>query len=196
MVPTFETLNRYVTHERRQYQERVRAAARGVLLHRTLPVVDKAGVLYHHFTMDPVFGAGNPVQPWVKTWGGEPTTVILKCILGIAQPCVQETFNIPGGQQAVVGVDEQIRSKVMELVRLWSRADPVVAQNPPPVPASGDAPPSGGSGKGAPGTRPWKRKALDDGGSDRALRPRIEDPVGGGAKVQAKVIKWLEGLPA
>ena len=130
MVPTIATLNRYVQHERQDYQNRAAAAAQGEVIPRTLPDIVKEEVEYHRFLFSPGWASSHCRHPHagVKTWGGEPTTAVFKAIRALAQPCEVVTCSVGRGSSVQVGVMESVRSKVMELVRAWSQPPPQIAE--------------------------------------------------------------------
>lgn len=220
MVPTINVLNQYIRHERRDYQQRIKAAAQGRAVLRTLPDIVKEEVEYHRFLLDPAYAAESPITETVKIWGGEPTTALFKALCGLLQPCEVETCNARTGAVVVVGVAESIRSKVMELVRAWSRPPPHIAEMPDRRPdtrhrdagagqdgSKGDEKRAearkekrklGEDKKGA-RARKWKRKLGEDASSQgavkRVLRPRNEAAAKCTALTQ-KVQEWRAGVLA
>ena len=64
------------------------------LVSRTLPSIDTAVVYYHRFLLDPEWVADYPVTELIKPWSGEPTTVILKALRGLAQPIEIENVDL------------------------------------------------------------------------------------------------------
>ena len=122
MVPHINILNTYIRHERRECRQRIAAAARGDTVPRTLPVIDKQNALYYQFIMAPKWASATAtLLPDTKRWAGEPTAVILKCVAGLGQPCEQiNTINV-AGMVVRVGLIEDVRSKVNELIRKEAR---------------------------------------------------------------------------
>ena len=199
MVPTVNILNRYIRHEHQDYLHRVIAATQGQVLPRSLPDILKAEVTYHRFVLDTGWANVHPIRESVKTWAGEPTTAIFKALRGIAQPC--EPGSVSGN--AKVEIIESVRSKVMELVRVWSRPPPQVVEVPAATLDNGGGVTGvkQGEGRDAEGGGPphRKRRALEDGSSvvtsKRVLRHRKVAPEERNALCN-RILEWRDSVPA
>lgn len=194
MVPDLPILNGYIRHERRDYQRRLQAAAQGQVLPRNLPLIDKQNAVYYRFIMDPGWASRTAMATDRKVWAGEPTSAILKSVAGLGQPCVEMSVNVAGTGEVRVGVIENVRSKVNELIRAWSRPAPMARENRAGGESKGGKPAEDGNGEGGgkleepPGN---KRKRSDDGGGlayKRLLRPR------GGNYNQKRISEWLKTI--
>ena len=64
MAPTTDTLNRYISHERRDYRARVAAVALGEVRLRTLPTIDKEAVL----VVNQLSPFTRQSRAWPKQW--------------------------------------------------------------------------------------------------------------------------------
>ncbi|RPB23676.1 hypothetical protein L211DRAFT_235571 [Terfezia boudieri ATCC MYA-4762] len=137
MVPTEETLNVYIQHEQRDYQSRRQAGLRGERQLRTLPNIDKGVVLYQPCILSEGFPLMEPsLKPstWPKIWGGEPTAVIIKALLGLFQPCEPQAISRPGHEDVTISVPGALDTKCAQLNKLWSRPPPQVSE---PTPSKG-----------------------------------------------------------
>ncbi|KAF8460087.1 hypothetical protein BDZ91DRAFT_799151 [Kalaharituber pfeilii] len=201
MIPTVDTLDRYIQHERNDYLRRHRAGNRGVSEPRTLPDVDTGAVKYQPYILLPAFAELNFLAPstWPKLWPGEPTTAILKAKRGLFQPCKPQRVHTRANEDLTTGVPPEIRIKVCRLVCLWSLPDPPVAENvqPPRKRARRD---DGGAHGGVEGEGKGKAKAGGGtrqpvGASDRMLCSHEPKAETGPAGATAKVWDWLNQLP-
>ena len=197
MVPTTNILNRYIQHERDNYEYRVAAAAVGQIVPRSLPGIDKNNVAYHRFVLDPVWGVGHPINQHVKNWAGEPTAVIFKALRGLAQPCTPITRSrMDGTGEVRIEMGESIRTKNMTLVRLWSRPAPVVTATSDEKGGQGSDQEDGGGGIAGSGMRPLrKRKAVGEGRtvvhSKRVRRDRTDEQ----QTVRQRILEWRDRIP-
>jgi len=210
VVPDEITLSQYLDHEVRDFERRAQAAAQGLQLPRTLPIIDKERVQYHHFYLDPRLLHSIPARgPVVKPYSGEPTTVILKAVCGLLQPCAVAHCQVAGVGLVRVGVEERLRTKVLDLVQAWSQPNPEVLPDAPTGDTkaddrgdgSGDRDENGGggaaAGKGA-GTSNQRgsnrrKRTRDVEPTSRNLRPR-RGRGGIQAALSARIMAWREGV--
>lgn len=193
MVPHVSILDSYLRHERRDYRNRSSAAARGVTVRRTLPVIDKVNALYYTFIMDSDWASTTALVTDTKGWAGEPTTVILKCVAGLGLPSEQITATNVAGTIIRVGPLEEVRGKVQELIRLWSRPPPRVdGMEEGGIDKAGRA---AGGGSGADKSQEGKGRKRTRGDHLGSLAPkRVLRPRGGDGKT-TMVLKWLNTIP-
>ncbi|KAF8459575.1 hypothetical protein BGX38DRAFT_1138365 [Terfezia claveryi] len=124
MVPMEETLN-------------LRAGLRGERQLRTLPNIDRGVVLYQPCILSEGFPLVEPLlkpSNWPKIWGGEPTAVIIKALLGLFQPCEPRAVSRPGYEDVTIGVPGVLDMKCAQPNNLWSRRPPQVSE---PTPSKG-----------------------------------------------------------
>ena len=197
MVPTRTILNSYIRHERENYGQRQLAAAQGRVLPRTLPTINNAAVEYQRLVLDPAWAATRPINQALKTWGGDPATAIFKALGGLAQPC--RPIVVDMGAQGVVHVEilEELRTKVMELVRAWSRPDPqVVPPTAAPAPGSDNQGDDGTGGRPRRGPFIRKRKQADE-GRPPAKSVRLQQlPSVQQESLHQRILQWMDGVPA
>jgi hypothetical protein len=82
LVPDRKTLQKYIEHEKADYEERLGyLGSNKTMPPRTLPLIDRNKVLYHPLMITSKYceylGCRSSSPPnWPKRWLGEPTTVI------------------------------------------------------------------------------------------------------------------------
>ena len=172
MLPTDDVLDKFITHERRNYLEREAIAAlTGVSPPRqTLesdPSFSVANIAYQPYFFAEGFRRGiSPSyyeKPVPKRWAGDPTAAIHKALHGAFLPWRVKEIAIPVlGRTALVGMPEVTKYRLSELAILWSRPDPV-GLPPAPQRAIGTPTRSENGGRGGSNIEPKDRQ----GGNDR-----------------------------
>jgi len=123
MLPTEDIIDLFIDHERNDYIRREAAARRGLQQQRSLPVIIDE-VLYVPYFLHESIAEGLQPGNWPKAWGGAPAMAILKAAVASNTPCPSQTIRTPLGVDVRLGIPGEIRTKVTELVVLWSRPDP------------------------------------------------------------------------
>ena len=191
VAPKDPTIQMYILHERADYSARESAARRGISLPRTLPQVDRTTVQYQVYILNGEWVEGRPFVPIhaPRGWLGHLIPAIIKACAGIAMPSVIVRVHCRAGNEVEIGIPERVRSKLMQLVNLWSRPDPVVrvARTGPGGPSVGPSDRSVG-GRGGRLDPAKKRKGEGSGGSLGASERKLRSEVGSSRR---KVEDWL-----
>lgn len=134
MMPDIATIEKYITHEKQNYDSRLLLATQSTTsesnLRRTLPIINRTKVLYHPAIISPNLPLNTfKFSRWPKNWLGEPTTVIHRVARrGLlesspVQPIFVGRGNLKVGWQR--GVPTAFQLLIGELFRLWARPTPV-----------------------------------------------------------------------
>jgi hypothetical protein len=125
MVPDSHTLNRYLEHEKSDYDHRLLVSQTSQdSLPRTFPSIDRNKVLYHPFILSTQFRLGRIMTEWPKNWQGDPTTVIHRAAShGLLDSNPIQPIRL-GDRTFQRGVQPVYQSLIGDLIRLWARAAP------------------------------------------------------------------------
>lgn len=206
MLPSAGVVQQYITHERKDYAERVRAGLRGISQPRSLPNIQADGVLYDPYIIHRAFATGRYLSPsrWPREWRGHPVAAIIKATAGLVCPSKREQVVTLLGRNVRVGVPDEVRSRIVRLINMWDRADPPVhgavgphgsksrwrlrgGRGGGPAGAAGEE--GGKSEAEGTGTEPGvKRKGSGEQGSNRRAQER--------KAAAGRVIQWLSELPS
>lgn len=128
LVPDTETLNKYINHEKQNYEERYQryllSPSPFPISPRTLPPLDRNKIFYHPLftTEESAKFYLNGDTNWPKRWLGEPTTTIhwaARHDLFDSTPI--RPISLGNGRQWQTGVPDIFRKLIEELTRLWAR---------------------------------------------------------------------------
>ncbi|KAI5310079.1 hypothetical protein KEM55_001806 [Ascosphaera atra] len=108
-------LQLYIDHEKRDYQERSRAAAKGLIVRRTTP--PNHNVLFEAIHLV----SGHDCQEFPKPFPGNAVAAILKAIQGALTLRLSQE---DGVQRMRISMHK--RCQLAELISLWERPDPVI----------------------------------------------------------------------
>lgn len=141
MPPEDEVLERFISHERQDYQERQAIAASSGLSppRQTLesdPSFDVTTITYRIYFFNKEFRRSlcpmYYMQPEQRRWQGDPTAAIHKAFQGAFAPCRVKEIDIPIlGTRALIGKPERTKHLLSELSVLWSRPHPVGQDSAP-----------------------------------------------------------------
>ena len=135
LIPDTETLQKYIDHEKIDYEERLFVSQNpsiGSVPLRSLPFINRHDVLYHPLIISQKYqdflGSDRRHPPqWPKRWLGEPTTTIHRAARrGLFESTPTQLIQLPGrcgrpGRAWQTGVPEIFWVLVGELIRLWAR---------------------------------------------------------------------------
>lgn len=133
MIPDHDTLDKYIAHERADFESRCTAAEQGISQPRTLPTIDRQSVRYYPFIMNRSMQLPGNVQisDWPMPWLGDPIAALVKGVGGMFQPFTEMTTVHETGEDLQLGAQDDLRERVVELLDNWCVRDPVVKAAPP-----------------------------------------------------------------
>lgn len=205
MLPTAPTIQRLIDNEHQDYSTRLRAAKMGLTQPRSLPMIDCSAVRYQIYILNKAFAESEPVSTLStsRQWLGHPVVAIIKACGGVVLPSQRVTVQSLSGEDIHIGVPDLVRTKLVRLINLWDRPDPVIrsmALGPvgPSVGPVGNSRVGGSGGAGSSSAGGGRKRKTGGSGqnvlpTDRRLRPRIAVPEP--QDTQQKVKNWLATIP-
>ena len=218
MLPTTQTIQRFINHECQDYSARARAGRRGIFQPRSLPQVDCNSIRYQVYILNRRFAENGLLETISapRPWLGHPVPAIIKGSEGVITPSQRVTVRSGLGQNIDIGVPNLVRNKIVQLMNIWDRPDPVIRREQagpagPPMGPGGQSGSGGPDGAGAGGAgvggdrsggdgRGHKRKTRGWGANipptDRQLRPRkaVLEGEPEAQDTHEKVVGWLSNI--
>ncbi|KAK6336086.1 hypothetical protein TWF696_001654 [Orbilia brochopaga] len=169
ILPT--NIQYFIDHEISDYDSRTLAASKGVTKPRTVPTAleystaASTNLYMPYFFEESVMPRMDPEQAesrFPRSYGGAPTTMILKAGLGINQPKIKASKG--SSLPFAVGIPPAVRQQVTHLFELWDRDPPSpkkrASTSKPPVKEDQPSPGPETDDDGQPGPRKQKRTTV------------------------------------
>ena len=134
LIPDKETIQKFIDHEKMDYENRYLVSQTSHPPPRSLPFIDRTKILYHPLmiTHDELHCYNSICdERWPKNWRGEPTVIIhraARCGLFHSSPIRPISFQMGRYRKWQTGVPEIFRVLVGELINLWARQPPKIGK--------------------------------------------------------------------
>ena len=133
LIPDKETIQKFIDHEKMDYENRYLVSQTSHPPPRSLPFIDRTKILYHPLMITQntqiyygICHSGDPTNSsWPKNWRGEPTLTIHRAACcGLFDSSPIRPISLGRNRKWQTGVPEIFRVLVGELINLWARQLP------------------------------------------------------------------------